>query len=140
MFSVKNIKGLSVNCAGEGKGFRKRPSSHNWWPRGRSLADRSVHCQNTIRGCERRSHLERNTTEQEIGGRKALRGWGLVYRWHANDNSVGCSFGIWQVFIRALLQVTDSDWISYFQVVTTCVQAPQDGHDFRHYLSKIFYA
>jgi hypothetical protein len=67
----KNIKGLSVNRAGEGKNFRKGPSSHNPRPRGRSLADRSVHCQNTIKGCERRSKLKRNITEEEIGGRKA---------------------------------------------------------------------
>ncbi len=71
IISVKKIKGLSVNRAGEGKGFRKSPSSHNPCPRGRSLADRSVHCRNTIRGCDRHSNLEKNTTEEEIGGRKA---------------------------------------------------------------------
>jgi hypothetical protein len=71
MISAKRIKGLSVNRVGEGKGFRKSPLSHNMWPQGRSLADQSVHCQNTIRGCQRRSNLERNTTEEEIGGRKA---------------------------------------------------------------------
>jgi hypothetical protein len=30
-----------------------------------------VHCRNTTRRCERRSNLERNTTEEEIGGQKA---------------------------------------------------------------------
>ena len=67
----KKIEGLSVNRAGEGKNFRKGSSSHNPRPRGRSLADRSVHCQNTIKGCERRLKLKRNITEEEIGGRKA---------------------------------------------------------------------
>ena len=53
------------------QGFSKSPSSHNQWPLGRSLEDRSVPCLNTIRGCERRSNLERNTTEEEFGGQKA---------------------------------------------------------------------
>ncbi len=71
MILVKNIKGVSVNHNGKGKGFRKSPSSRNRWSRGRSFADRSVHCRNTIKNSERHSNLERNTTEEEIGGWKA---------------------------------------------------------------------
>jgi hypothetical protein len=115
MISVKNIKGLSVNRAGEGKGFRKSPSSHNRWPRGRSLADQSVHCRNTIRRCNRRSNLERNTTEEKIGGRKAHALLGnrrcMPHKWRFR----GCDFGVREAFIRARLEVAGSDWISYVQ-------------------------
>jgi hypothetical protein len=86
MILVKNIKGLSVSRAGKGQGFRKSPSSHNRWPRGRSLADRSVHCQNTIRGCKRRLYLGRNTIEVEIDGQKAPARLGIcrcMPRFHA---------------------------------------------------------
>jgi hypothetical protein len=110
IISVKNIKGLSMNRAGEGKDFRKSPPSHNWWPRGRSLADLSVHCRNTIRRSERRSNLERNTTKKEIGGRKAPERLVTVDRWHANDNVEVATLGFGKYLYGP--EVTDSDQIS----------------------------
>jgi hypothetical protein len=68
----EKYQGFERESRRRGQGFfRKIPSSHNRWPLGRSLADLSVHCRNIIIGCERRSNLERNTTEEEIGGQKA---------------------------------------------------------------------
>ena len=36
--------------------------------------------------CERRSNLERNTPEEEIGGGRHLRGWGIVDACNANGD------------------------------------------------------
>ncbi len=57
--------------------------------------------------------------KRRLGGGRHLCCWGLVDRWHTNGNLVGCDFVFRDVFIRVLPQVTNSDGISYFEVVTT---------------------
>jgi hypothetical protein len=79
-----------------------------------------VHYRNTIRRCERRSTLERNTTEEEIGGAEGTCTAGdlsidgtqmIISRLQVKT----CNFGVWEVFIRAQPEVAGSDWISCFQ-------------------------
>ncbi len=69
-------------------------------------------------GCERRSNLERNTTEEEIGGWKAPAllencRW-VPHKWRFG----GCYFGVPGGLYGRCLQwqsQADPDWISYFQ-------------------------
>jgi hypothetical protein len=106
MISVKNIKGLSLNRAGEAKIFRKSTS-------GRSLAQCTA--ETPSEGARGVRILKETQHKRRLRGGRRLRGWGIVDRWHLHGDLVDCNVRFWQVFIRVRPKVTDSDWISYFQ-------------------------
>jgi hypothetical protein len=106
---------LSVNRAGEGKGFRKVHHLITGGPEDEAWRTDQCTAKTLSEGARGVQILKETQQKRRLGGRRHLRGWGLVDRWHANGNLVGCNFGVREELIRALPQMADSDWISYFQ-------------------------
>jgi hypothetical protein len=94
MISMKNIKGLSVNRAGEGKDFRKSPSSHNRWPEDEAWRTDQCTAETPSEGARGVQVLKETQQKRRLGGGRHLRGWGIVDACHINGDLELATSGI----------------------------------------------